>query len=99
MRFNETKVKAMPTETSYEGGAVYAKNSLEEWINMLFSDFVESNFYETHISRQKRFEELTNAVIKDFGAEFAAKAAIFALVSALEKASTTSLQYVAILSS
>ena len=78
MRFNETKVKAMPTETSYEGGAVYAKNSLEEWINMLFSDFMESNFYETHISRQKRFEELTNAVIKEFGAEFAAKAAIFA---------------------
>lgn len=78
MRFNETKVKAMPTETSYEGGAVYAKNSLEEWINMLFSDFMESNFYETHVSRQKRFEELTNAVIKDFGAEFAAKAAIFA---------------------
>lgn len=78
MRFNETKMKAVPSEISYEGGATYAKNSLEEWINMLFSDFMESGFYETHTARQKRFEKLTDAIIKDFGAEFAAKVAIFA---------------------
>ena len=78
MRFNETKEKAVPSAISYEGGEVYEKNPLDEWINMLFSDFMEDGFYETQKSRQERFEKLTEAIIAKYGAEFAAKAAIFA---------------------
>lgn len=78
MRFNGTKEKAVPSALSHEGGAVYEKNSFDEWINMLFSDFMETGFYETHRIRQERFAELTDIVINTYGAEFAAKAAIFA---------------------
>lgn len=78
MRFNEIKEKAIPSAISYEGGEVYEKNPLDEWINMLFSDFMEDGFYEAQKSRQERFEKLTEAIIAKYGAEFAAKAAIFA---------------------
>lgn len=78
MRFNQTRVKSIPTAISYEGGKVYEKNPLEEWMNMLFSDFMEDGFYESQPTRQKRFQELTENIIKTYGAEFAAKAAFFA---------------------
>ena len=78
MRFNETKEKVAPSAISYEGGEVYEKSPLDEWINMLFSDFMEAGFYETQKSRQERFNELTDIVIQQYGANFVAKAAIFA---------------------
>lgn len=78
MRFNQTKVKAIPNTNTYEGGKAYEKNALEEWMNMLFSDFMESSFYEAQSDRQQRFIDLTQNVIYKYGAEFAAKAAIFA---------------------
>ena len=36
---------------SYEGGSVYNKNLVEDYLNNLFSSFIEDGFYE---SRQKK---------------------------------------------
>lgn len=77
-RFNKTKVKKNTLVRSYEGGAVYEKPLVNEWINMLFSSFMEDKFYESAKDQQKRFKELTQAMADAYGYEFVAKAAVFA---------------------
>lgn len=73
------KVKAYgPNAVSYENGAVYEKSPVNEWMNMLFSSFMEDQFYESALDQQQRFVELTNKMADAYGYEFVAKAAVFA---------------------
>ena len=75
--FNKVKARG-PQATSYEGGAVYEKAPINEWMNMLFSSFMENKFYESAEDQQERFEELTQKMADAYGYEFVAKAAVFA---------------------
>lgn len=63
---------------SYEGGKVFEKDPLEEWMNVLFSSYLTDKFYESENTQTTRFIELTNKIIAKYGASFAAKAAVFA---------------------
>lgn len=63
---------------SYEGGKVFEKNPLEEWMNALFSSYLTDRFYESENIQTTRFIELTNQIIAKYGTSFAAKAAVFA---------------------
>lgn len=76
-RFN-SKVSTSPNATSYEGGSVYNKSIAEEWLNFLFSSYLEDRFYETANKQTSRFIDLTKDMIDMYGAEFVAKAALFA---------------------
>lgn len=75
--FNKIK-ENKPTARSYEGGAVYEKSPIDEWMNMLFSSFLERGFYESAETQQKRFIELTDKVADAYGYPFVAKCAVFA---------------------
>lgn len=77
MRFNEKDVESIKTE-SYEGGKVYKKDPLEDWMNFLFTSMMTDGFYETANKQQVRFQELTENIVEKYGAEFAAKTAVFA---------------------
>lgn len=75
--FNKVK-EHRPNAVSYEGGAVYEKSPVNEWLNMLFSSFMEDKFYESALDQQQRFIELTSKMADAYGYEFVAKAAVFA---------------------
>ena len=75
--FNKVK-QNNPKDVSYENGAVYKKSSVDAWMNMLFSSFMEDQFYESSQKQQKRFIELTQEMCDQFGPIFVAKAAVFA---------------------
>jgi len=75
--FNKVKDNR-PKNTSYEGGAVYAKAPIDEWVNMLFSSFLENGYYESAATQQMRFLELTDKIAVAYGYEFVAKCAVFA---------------------
>ncbi len=53
---------------SYEGGKVFEKNPLEEWMNTLFSSYLTDKFYENEVTQTTRFIELTNQIIAKYGA-------------------------------
>ena len=55
--FNKVK-KNIGMTTSHEGGTVFEKSPVDEWVNFLFSSFMEDTFYETAENQQKRFLEL-----------------------------------------
>lgn len=76
-KFNQNDSKSIKT-TSYEGGNVYFKNPLEDWMNFLFSSYLSNQFYESSDTQVKRFVELTEHIVNKYGAEFAAKASVFA---------------------
>ena len=75
--FNKVKIHDSKT-VSYEGGTVYKKSPVDEWMNLLFSSFMEDKFYESAEDQQERFEELTQKMADTYGYEFVAKAAFFA---------------------
>lgn len=75
-KFN-TKVTP-ETVTSYEGAVQYKKDTLSNWFQFLFASYLEDKFYEDAATQMNRFQKLTNRVIDDYGAAFAAKAAMFA---------------------
>lgn len=62
---------------SYEGGEVFEKNPIEDWINFLFSSYLENQFYESADEQMNRYIELTQEVGKKLGWEFVAKASFF----------------------
>lgn len=71
--------KSQPkTTTSYEGGKVFERDAIEEWLNFLFSSYLENQYYENAEKQQKRFIELTDQMIEEYGADFVANAACFA---------------------
>ena len=63
-KFN--KNKGVPTTRTYEGGAAYEKNPIDEWLNFLLSSFCEPGFYEDAETQVKRFLELTDDIIEAF---------------------------------
>lgn len=77
MRFNST-VSTKPDAVSYEGGQSYQKSATEDWMNFLFSSHLEDRFYEDGLTQTNRFINLTDRMLEDYGAEFVAKAALFA---------------------
>ena len=77
VKFNN-KTQTAPNAISHEGGEVYNKNAAEAWLNFLFSSYLEDRFYETSSSQLGRFVDLTEQMIKEYGAEFVANAAGFA---------------------
>ena len=76
-KFNQ-KTVSTPNAVSYEGGNVYAKSPIEEWLNFLFSSYLEDKFYEKAGRQLSRFHNLTIKMIETYGPEFVAKAAFFA---------------------
>lgn len=76
-KFNE-KVVSVSKTLSYEGGLVYEKSPVEEWLNFLFSSYLEDTFYENASYQTERFIDLTTDMLITYGAEFVAKAAMFA---------------------
>lgn len=74
-KFNKT-VKTEKV-ASYEGGEVYAKNPVEDWINFLMSSYLEDQFYESASDQMNRYMDLTREVAERYGWEFVAKAAFF----------------------
>ena len=76
-KFN-AKIKTTPNAVSYEGGAVYEKAPAEEWLNFLFSSYLEDRFYENSSKQFNRFLNLTIDMIQTYGPEFVANAALFA---------------------
>lgn len=63
---------------SYEGGSVYNKNLVEDYLNNLFSSFIEDGFYESKQEKMERFLDLTTEVGNQLGNEFLAKTSVFA---------------------
>lgn len=63
---------------SYEGGNVYNKNLVEDYLNNLFSSFIEDGFYESRQKKMERFLDLTTEVGNKLGNEFLAKTSVFA---------------------
>ena len=74
--FNKVK-KSGPNAVSYEGGLVYKKSAIDEWLNFLFSSFLENGCYESAEQQQKRFIDLTQKICDAYGPTFVAKAAVF----------------------
>ena len=75
-KFNSKKV--VEKITSYEGAELYKRKPIEAWFNMLFSSFLDNQYYETSNKQIKRFIELTEKVADTYGYTFVGKAAIFA---------------------
>lgn len=73
-KFNKNKKGSKPT-ASHEGGLVYDKKLENEWINILFSSFLEPGYYIGQKDRQNRFIELTKLMMDKYGIGFVAKAA------------------------
>lgn len=76
-KFN-AKIDTTPSAISYEGGEVYEKNPAEEWLNFLFSSYLEDGFYESRNTQCERLLDLTANMIVTYGPEFVGKAAMFA---------------------
>lgn len=74
-KFN--KVEKTKTVQSYEGGEVYAKNPVEDWLNFLMSSYLENQFYQSADEQMNRYMDLTRAVAQKYGWEFVAKSAFF----------------------
>lgn len=74
-KFN--KVEKTETVQSYEGGEVYAKNPVEDWLNFLMSSYLENQFYESADKQMNRYMDLTREVAEKYGWEFVAKSAFF----------------------
>ena len=75
---NFNKVKTSTHIPSYEGGDVFEKTPINEWLNFICSSYLEDTFYESNKIQEKRFLELTDKMAAEYGYEFIAKAAFFA---------------------
>ena len=74
-KFNESTKQNLRT---YEGGKGYKKDPAQDWLNFLFSSYMEDGFYESSKQQMSRFIDLTNQVGNAHSPEFVAKAAKFA---------------------
>lgn len=74
-KFNKSTKQNLRT---YEGGKGYKKDPAQDWLNFLFSSYMEDGFYESSQQQMSRFIDLTNQVGNAHGPEFIAKAAKFA---------------------
>ena len=77
-KFNSKQIAEATREYSYEGGLNYVKSPVSEWLNFLFSSYIEDRFYETSDKQLARYIELTEQVAQECGWEFVARASFFA---------------------
>ena len=75
-KFNANKESAVKSKT-YEGADAYVKDPMADWINFLFSSYLEDRFYESADEQMNRYIELTNTVGEEYGWELVAKMAMF----------------------
>lgn len=74
--FNQTKKNN--STISYEGGKTYLKNPTEDFLNFLFSCYLEDRYYESSGEQMNRFIKLADSVAAERGTEFVAKASMYA---------------------
>lgn len=77
-KFNSAKPAGTTKAKSHEGGDVYTKTKLDEWLNMLFSSYMEDGAYEDKCLYIKNMVNLTKSMIEEYGPEFVARCAFFA---------------------
>lgn len=75
-KFN-TKDKATKVK-SYEGGPVYKKDPLDDFIGFIFSSYCEDTFYEDYNKQQERYDKLLEQIANTYGYEMVAKVAVYA---------------------
>ena len=78
MRFNGANQSQSKKIQTYEGGDAYEKSPLEDWMNFLFSSYLENKFYESDDEQLERFMGLTDTLCFSLGPDFLAKASIYA---------------------
>lgn len=77
-KFNANKSKGNSKDFTYEGAKSYKKDTASEWMNFLFSSYLEDTYYEKSNDQTNRYIELTNEVGKQYGWDTVAKMSIFA---------------------
>lgn len=77
-KFNKNQEKQENRAFTFEGALAYEKNIEDEWLNILFSSFLEDRFYDDGPYNMNDFVSLTEQMIAEKGAEFVACAADFA---------------------
>lgn len=77
-KFNSAKPAGTTKAKSHEGGDVYTKTKLDEWLNMLFSCYMEDGAYGDSPYYIKAMRDLTKDMINEYGPEFVARCAFFA---------------------
>ena len=75
-KFN-TKQTVANRATTYEGAVTYTKSLEQDWMNNLFSSFLQDQSYESAEDQQIRYLELTAKMAEKYGYPFVAKAAKF----------------------
>lgn len=76
-KFNKTKTHGQPNATTYEGAPAFEKSLEEDWLNNLFSNMLESRFYESAEKQMERYIELTKKMLEKHGPKFVARASYF----------------------
>lgn len=76
-KFNTSNSYSKPNAKTHEGADAFKRDPVQAWLNMLFSSFLENQYYESSNSQMNRFIELTNNVADKYGYLFVGKAAIF----------------------
>jgi hypothetical protein len=77
-KFNKNQEKKENRMYTFEGALAYKKNIEDEWLNILFSSFLEDRFYDDGPYNMNDFVSLTEQMIAEKGPEFVAYAANFA---------------------
>ena len=77
-KFNKTKTPAQPNAVTYEGDDAFEKSLEQDWLNNLFSNMLENRFYESGDEQMNRYIQLTQKMLKKYGAKFIGRAAYFA---------------------
>ena len=78
VKFNSAKPAGTTKAKSHEGGDVYTKTRLDEWLNMLFSCYLEDGAYGDSPYYIKAMRDLTQEMVKEYGPTFVARCAFFA---------------------
>lgn len=76
-KFNTINNSYKPNTKTHEGADAFQRDPVQAWLNMLFSSFLENQYYESSNSQMQRFLELTDKVAYKYGYPFVGKAAIF----------------------
>jgi hypothetical protein len=77
-KFNSAKPVGTTKAKSHEGGDVYTKTKLDEWLNMLFSCYLEDGAYGDSPYYIKAMRDLTQEMVNEYGPTFVARCAFFA---------------------
>lgn len=76
-KFNTTNNYSKPNTKTHEKADAFQRDPVQAWFNILFSSFLENQYYESSSKQMSRFLDLTDKVADKYGYPFVAKAAIF----------------------